>query len=347
MEYHLFTIKAVEFQHGQRDPFGFENYAEKIAQDYIPFSGTIRKPIYLLFIAYVNMLLKKGLISAKTKKEMDEVKVRLEKLLVTIWKQNNTTLRGQSVIGSSIRHINPFTGCGGDWVVQNCFEIYDASVSEFNLDELVEKYHHDNLDQLHLLIDFLKRSGSRDNNQRYLERLMDGLRRKKNSLFSGQMLLSPRYRIIMFRLLKDRIKSHKFGQDSLLIKGLSNSPQKAEAILTKVLNSSKYPFHKLNLWFCTFTQAVDATINGKEASFLWRKADDLFRQIEQKVGVSKRPRCKCWFDWNISRYQKNKSFDKDAWSALLRRSKTSDHLYTSFRITALSSLLKELSNNAK
>jgi hypothetical protein len=77
----LFIIKPVEFEHGKEDPFGFDHYSGRIADKYIPFSGTIRKPLYLLFVAYVNWLitnkhLKSGIISN------EGVRLRLEKLLV-------------------------------------------------------------------------------------------------------------------------------------------------------------------------------------------------------------------------------------------------------------------------
>ena len=44
MSIKIFSIKAVEFEHGSLDPFGFDAHTDRLARKYIPFSGTIRKP---------------------------------------------------------------------------------------------------------------------------------------------------------------------------------------------------------------------------------------------------------------------------------------------------------------
>jgi len=45
-EYNIFSVKATEFDQGQRDPFGFDDFSEKLGSKYLPFSGVVRKPIY-------------------------------------------------------------------------------------------------------------------------------------------------------------------------------------------------------------------------------------------------------------------------------------------------------------
>ena len=53
----IFTVKIVSFDQGERDPFGFDDFSEKIGAAYLPFSGSVSKPTYYLFVAYVNHFL--------------------------------------------------------------------------------------------------------------------------------------------------------------------------------------------------------------------------------------------------------------------------------------------------
>ena len=55
--FNIYSIKPVTFDRGERDPFGFDDFAEKIGAEYLPFSGSVSKPAYFLFVAYVNHFL--------------------------------------------------------------------------------------------------------------------------------------------------------------------------------------------------------------------------------------------------------------------------------------------------
>lgn len=151
--HNIFLIKPVEFEHGKEDPFGFDYYSGRIADKYIPFSGTIRKPLYLLFVAYVNWLITNKHLKSGTSNE--DVRLRLEKLLVKCLTLSNTSHR--FIIGSTFRNINPFKGNDGNWVIQNCYKIYDESARVLVPDELIKDYHNKHIEQVKLLNDFLKR----------------------------------------------------------------------------------------------------------------------------------------------------------------------------------------------
>lgn len=73
------------------------------------------------------------------------------------------------------------------------------------------------IEQVKLLSDFLKRTGTFDANKRYLDSLLKQLKKKKTSLYSGKLLLSKVFRGSLFRQLKEIIKENEFGNDSRII----------------------------------------------------------------------------------------------------------------------------------
>lgn len=348
----LFIIKPVEFEHGKEDPFGFDYYSGQIADKYIPFSGTIRKPLYLLFVAYVNWLINNKYLKSGISKE--DVKLRLEKLLVKCLTLSNTSHR--FIIGSTFRNINPFKGNDGNWVIQNCYKIYDESARTLVPPELIDDYHKKHEEQVKLLNDFLKRTGTLDANKRYLDSLIKQLRKKKSSMFSGNLLLTRRFRDTLFKKLKETIKEKEFGADKELMKKLFISPSKAPTDLKQVLQSEDYPFKSLNHWFSSFILAVDADIKGEQSKSLWEIADKRYRDIkdEYKHGTAQRPtndsrkftKLKCWFDRVGDKYEKSYNFSESGWDALIRKADRDDHVLYTFRTDALGSLLKELDPNA-
>ncbi len=54
--HNIFTVKEVTFEQGKNDPFGFGDFTEKLSEKYLPFTGTVRKPTYILFTSYINRL---------------------------------------------------------------------------------------------------------------------------------------------------------------------------------------------------------------------------------------------------------------------------------------------------
>ncbi|MCL4476536.1 MAG: hypothetical protein M1508_09975 [Nitrospirae bacterium] len=346
----LFIIKPVEFEHGKEDPFGFDYYSGLIADKYIPFSGTIRKPLYLLFVAYVNWLIRNKLLKGSTNNE--DIRLRLEKLLVKCLTLSNTSHR--FIIGSTFRNINPFKGNDGNWVIQNCYKIYDESARVLVPDEVIEDYHVRHLEQIKLLNDFLKRTGTLDANKRFLDSQIKQLRKKKTSMFSGNLLLSRRFRDALFRELKDIIRQKGFGKDKALIKKLFVSPSKAPTVLKHVLHSEDYPFKSLNHWFASFILAVDSDIRGEQSKSLWNSADRNYQKLSDNHGTVQRPtedskkhtRIKCWFSRVGDKYEKSSNFSDSGWDALVRKTDKEDHELYTFRTDALGNLLKELDPHA-
>lgn len=338
--HNIFLIKPVEFEHGKEDPFGFDYYSGRIADKYIPFSGTIRKPLYLLFVAYVNWLITNKHLKSGTSNE--DIRLRLEKLLVKCLTLSNTSHR--FIIGSTFRNINPFKGNDGNWVIQNCYKIYDKSAEDLIPLELIQDYHSKHIEQVKLLNDFLKRTGTLEANKRYLDSLIKQLRKKKFSIFSGNLLLAKRFRAALFKNLKETIKKNKLGTDKELMKKLFGSPSKAPTVLNQVLHREDYPFKSLNHWFSSFILAVDADIKGENSKSLWATADKRYHDIESKYkyGKAQRPKIKCWFDRVADKYIQSDNFSEAGWDALIRKAAREAHLLYTFRTDALGNLLKEL-----
>lgn len=344
LQYNIFSVRPTEFDQGQRDPFGFDDFSEKLGSKYLPFSGTVRKPIYFFFITYVNWLWDNGKLNMKKR---DEARLRLEKLLVLSWKKNSDKLTGKNVLGNRQRKINPFRGNDGNWIVQTCFKIYGASVSKIVTDnKFIQRYLQDNPGEEKILIDFLNKSGLLDkHNETFLNITLQKLAKRKYSLFSGNHELPDRYKRIFKKDLQNAIwntNQEYYNEISIFFNQTNNL---LERIYKKTIeNERKYPFKAFNRWFAAFIIAVDKDINNENSKSDWVKADEAFSKIptQFKKGLQPRPEPRCWFERNGNKYvsKQGKEFGEDGWNALLRRAKT-DNFYD-FRHFALTSLLKEI-----
>jgi len=169
IDYTIFSVKSVSFEKGERDPFGFDDFAEKLGAEFLPFSGSVSKPSYFLFVSYVNHLMSRGenKINWVDEKDRNEKKIRLEKLLVYSWKKaaKDSSLRGASIIGNSfnISAIDPFSSKG--WVKQNCFRIYTEGENKFKLEKTLHLYLNHRDKEIALLNDFLSKSYTQNKNK--------------------------------------------------------------------------------------------------------------------------------------------------------------------------------------
>jgi hypothetical protein len=342
--YNIFSIRVSDFDEGQRDPFGFDDFSEKLGSKYLPFSGTVRKPIYFFFVAYVNWLWQQGTLPVK---QREEARLRLEKLLVLSWKRRADRLLGKNVLGNRQKKINPFKGNDGNWIIQTCFKIYGASVPKIITDsKFVERYIQDNPGEEELLNAFLLRSGALDsNNESVLENTLTILSKKKYSLFNGQHLLVDKYKRLFRKYLENAIKctSEEYYND---INSFFNPTNKVdERLYKKILeNERKYPFKTLNNWFTAFIIAVDKDITKENSNAQWQKADELYLKISDKFKkeLPKRPEARCWFDKNGNKYiiKAGKEFGEGGWEALMRRANS--NIFFDFKHSAFISLLKEI-----
>jgi hypothetical protein len=348
MSIKIFSIKAVEFEHGSLDPFGFDAHTDRLARKYIPFSGTIRKPIYLLFVSYVESLFRDGYLKPKSRRDKEDIRLRLEKLLVYAWTRRHGRLRSQGVIGNSIRHVNPFEGVGGNWVVQNCYRIYGSSAELLATDELVQAYLKANRSEIRLLQQFLERSGSLERNRTFVDDLLRKLAKRRTSLFCGQLVLGRQFRRKMLSKLKEILWEAEFSSQASLLYKIFNRPKSAPKFLDRVLVSKEYPFHSLNRWFSAFILAVEADLKYESSHHLWMKADALYGEIAAPRPPSRRPKPRCWFTQADGTYRKSRDFDASGWSALIRKAEQprEGSPFYSFRIFALESLLTELDSHA-
>lgn len=343
-DYNIFSVKATEFEQGQRDPFGFDDFSEKLGSRYLPFSGTVRKPIYFFFIAYVNWLWDNGKLNVKKK---EETRIRLEKLLVISWKKNSDNLSGKNVLGNSKRKINPFSGNDGNWIIQTCFKIYGASVSKVITDsKFIDRYVQDNPDEIKILNDFLYKQGLLDNrNETFLENTLQKLAKRKYSLFSGSPILTDRYKRIFKNYLVNAVwntNNEYYNDINLFFNPTTNLVNRLYK--STIENKKKYPFCAFNIWFAAFILAVDKDINKENSTNDWQKANHLFSLIpdKDKRNLTQRPEARCWFERNGNNYvaKNGKDFGEDGWNALLRRAKGEN--FYDFKHFALTSLLQDI-----
>jgi hypothetical protein len=354
----LFWIKRIDFEEeGQRDPFGFDNFAEKLADKYLPFSGTVRKPIYLLFVQYFNWLWEERKIPVKKKRE---AQIRFEKLLVCAWRKKEKgrkNLRGASVLGNSKYQINPFTA--KDWITQTCFDIYGGSVKAIITKEnFVKKFENTNKREAEILNDFwaIENPILNKRNERRLNDILTSLGKIKKSLFNGDHRLILDYK----KLFKDKLKSAigKNVKDDTYFRRIEpylDNPSKlknSERFKKEILENDKFLFKSLNNWFKTFIKAVDKEISKGDAKNEWDEANKLYERIkwnEMPKGIkplNKQPLSEkvSWVNKENGHYKKitkgNNKFDEDGWNALVRR--TGRKHFFDFRHTALISLLREL-----
>lgn len=341
--FNIFSISVTDFDEGQRDPFGFDDFSEKLGSRYLPFSGTVRKPIYFFFVHYINWLWQQGKLSVKKK---EEVQLRLEKLLVLSWKKKSENLSGKYVLGNRQRRVNPFKGNDGNWIVQTCFKIYGASVSKvINNTEFIDRYIRQNPEEEKILNEFLTSTGVLEKtNEALLEDTLLKLAQKKNSLFNGEHELNATYKKLFRKYLENAIwnTNQEYYND---VCSFFNPTLKLEEKIYKrtIENEKNYPFKALNKWFSSFTLAVDKDINNENSQTQWKNADELYYTIpvQFRKEVSQRPEARCWFDRIGNKYipKTGKEFGEEGWDALIRRANSSN--FYDFKHNAFISLLKE------
>ncbi len=346
--YNIFTVKEVTFEQGKNDPFGFGDFTEKLSAKYLPFSGTIAKPSYILFTSYINRLLKEKLIPYNSAREKNEIRIRLEKLLVYCWKSRaNENFRGARIIGNSLKvnEIDPFTSKG--WIKQNCFRIYTEN--NFKAEKTLEIYlNMIGNKQIDLLNEFLGKSYIREKDkQNYLKELKKKLYKNKNSLFSYH-LLSDTLKKKFKKELKEVISRNKPDYFIHLSNFYDNNKFNSAQFWKKTLENKKLPFKDLNYWFGKIVDAVDAEINEKSSLSLWKKADIAYEQIDIKHRkLDKRPirETESWFTKQNGKYCKADNFNRFShqWESYKRRKgEEGTGYFSTFRHYAFSRLLTEL-----
>lgn len=350
-KFEIYTVKEVTFEQGKIDPFGFDDYIEKLGSKYLPFSGTAAKPSYILFTSYVNQLLKKKLIPYKNPKERGEIKIKLEKLLVYSWKsRTKESLRGKGVIGNSFKltDIDPFSSKG--WVKQNCFRIYTEN--NFKAEKTLDRYMKSvGNKQIDLIKDFLSRSYVREKDKvKYLSELIKSLGKSKDSLFSYH-LLSDKFKKIFKRELREEIrdKTRKESHDEyfkIVNHFFENNKFNESLFWKKTLDNKNLPFMYLNFWFGKIIEAVEADLNNKGVNKFWKSTDNAYSKIPKKYNtLEMRPNRGSWFDYYNGKYHKTKDFNRffAQWDSYkLRQGEEVKKYFTTFRHYALARLLKEL-----
>jgi hypothetical protein len=358
----IFTVKTVSFDQGERDPFGFDDFSEKLGAEYLPFSGTVSKPSYFLFVSYVTHILNNKLITWKNEKQKKEIQIRLEKLLVYCWKKSTTKeeLRGSAIIGNSfdIKDIDVFSSKG--WVKQNAFRIYnDRNFAPKTVDlylKKIDKRHIRILNEF-ICIDF-KNPGF-DKNQ-FLKKIVDDLQRSEYSLFLGHKFK----RAELKKSFKDELmlkiqKKNKEVYYNTLKPFFDDVTFDNDNFWKITLDNKGLPFVHLNNWFVSFVNAVDADINNKPSKQLWSESNKLFDKIPEQfhkvsksdIVLNKWQKPKKWFQLKDKKFsfpdKGNKSENqriKNLWDSYKKRQgeEVGTRYFFNYRHYALLRLLKEL-----
>ena len=366
----IFSIKAVSFHQGERDPFGFDDYSEKLGSEYLPFSGSVSKPAYFLFVSYVNHFLATNKSLWKNEKQKREIQIRLEKLLVYSWKKQFTKLELKGgVIGNSfnIKYIDVFSSKG--WVMQPAFSTYNTSShKDFCPDTLKEYLKKIGGKQVPILSDFILYENKEPQERaKYLEILLKQLK-KKYSLFSHHQLdkvLKNKFRNELIAKINGKKDDDYFKLLEPYLKGQNDLDSFLKTLLE--IKNQKIPFAFLNDWFEKFVRAVDADINDKaNRKTLWIEADKSFDKIPKQLHslskthvLQKRVKKRKWFQYNekesqYTYYDKGSKSEKERienlWESYKKRAgekneaaeNTTVKYFFNYRHYALLRLLKEL-----
>jgi hypothetical protein len=347
----LFTTSSETFEKGDLDPFGFDALSEQISPRYLTFSGTVRKPSYFLFVSYINKIVSERHISYKSLKEKNEIKVKLEKLLVYCWKSQNSNLRGYNVIGNSTpkSEIDPFTADG--WRKQNCFKIY----TEQNYLPTTLSFYWNKIGfkQIDILKEFVaKKRLLRSEQEAFLDEVKKALFSQRYSIFKNH-LLYDKLRIKAKNELSQKIKAHNPSYHQFIESFFNSNTFNEEKFWTVTLENNKLPFLDLNRWFSSFIDAVQSDLEeSRDRKALWNKADECYdillqnKAIEKYVrALGKRPNKDNWFEKSNGVYRLSVKLKQNPtqWESYRRRQgeERSQYFFT-FRHSALASLIKEL-----
>ncbi len=286
----IFSVKNVSFDEGERDPFGFDDFSEKLGAEYLPFSGTVSKPSYFLFVAYVNHFLNTNKTLWKNEKQKKEIQIRLEKLLVYCWKKSATKekLRGSAIIGNSfdINDIDVFSGKG--WVKQNAFRIYNdknfaPQTLELYLRNIGER-------QFPILIRFISADFKNPDfdKKKFIKKIVDDLQKSEYSLFTEHKFKRANLKNKFRKELEIKIQKKNKEVYYNILKPFFDYATFDKKFWTETLDKKALPFVHLNNWFVAFVNAVDADINNKSSKQLWNDSDKAFDKIpKQFLSVSK------------------------------------------------------------
>jgi hypothetical protein len=349
-EFKIYTTRSEIFEKGETDPFGFDHLAEQLSSKYLPFPATVRKPAYFLFITYVNKILAEKLIPYKTIREKNNIRTRLEKLLVYCWKTQSTNLRGASVIGNRTPtdEIDPFSSA--IWPKMHAFRIY---TDPRFYPSLFERYWRQiGQDQVAYLRDFIETKRILKSDQEaYLGELTSTLVKRQYSLFKDH-LLHPAYRRKAKTELAGKINRHHTNYFVFIKEFLEASRFNENRFWKNTLENKKLPFLSLNNWFSAVVKAVDADLEGQShRKSLWNDADLQYTalSIDTITGphvreIGRRPNKDKWFVRKKDSYAFADKLVRDQarWESYKKRpGEDANRYFFTFRHAALASLINE------
>jgi len=363
----VFIVSPVIFDHGEDDPFGFDDLTEKVGAYYVPVSGSVRRIRYFVFIPFVDSVLQELKIG---KREKRSVRCRLEKLFVYLAFHKYGLGKNSGLIGNSLEdRVNPFDPSSGSWVKNDCFKIYTRNsldaigAKEENFKKLLSYTLKDK--HIKFVRDFLSRQGSLDNHKKWLDS------QKKSYQGSIFDFSKPLQRNLYNYFLKRLLNNDKTQRLTRNYPNLLNNPGK---YIEKIQNDDKrYPFKNLNAFIAKSIKAVNADLLREASGNLWDKAWAHYQTLKEKHNKVILPVMKSsrrtgpwqsvtskealvkglykaasnnvgdWFSWKNGAFAKGADFKKVStqWESISDRAAKQ---YSAFRLRALASIIEDIIN---
>jgi len=359
----VFVVAPVTFEEAKEDPFGFDEIVEKIGAHYVPFASTVRRIRYVVFIPFVEAVLKKLNIE---KKKHFETKCRLEKLFVYLAVHKYKLGQGSGLLGVSFakKSANPFDPTSSDWIKVNCYKLYSkSSLAAFGkgCQEFIEKMGFIKKSHLKFIREFLSREGLLKDHKKWL----DKQRGFEKSVFDFSRPLPQKLYNYLKKQLRDRKEIKRLTAH---YPELFNNPEKYK---DKILNDPKdFPFKRLNELMSNVIKAINEEIeNGERYLKLWGQAfksnrmllenyPDIQKEMEKcsrskawrKAGTledfiygfkkAARDNVGQWFDVKNQHFKKGADFNSSQWETMCSRAKR--QRYSDFRLNALASIIRDI-----
>lgn len=262
----LFIVKKVTFEQGNTDPFRFDDLTEKIGGIYVPFSGSIRRVRYLVFLPLVQLLIEELNLD---RRNALIAKTRFEKLLVYLAIHMYHVPTGSGIMGISLKGVDPFYPHTGKWIVVDSFNLYGNSVKSLGLDQeifirkLKNVYLSNRLKKF--AMEFLNRQGSLDEHRSWLLKSNRQKAVLANSPFNIKKKINPG---ILNFISKQIFNSKGIQKITAIYSALEKTPGR---VIDKLKKDEKFPFIYLNRFYLACFRALDNEMGG-ESKGTWQKA---------------------------------------------------------------------------
>jgi hypothetical protein len=350
----VFSVKPVTFEQGNADPFGFVDLAENVGGMYVPFSGSISRIRYFIFLPIVELLLRELMIPDRAKKNVQR---RLEKLFVYVALNDYKLPPRSGILGSSLIKdvVNPFDPSPGTWIVGDCFKLHSSSVKRLGLtkDKFMDKLKNAYLTSrfVSFIRVFLSEKRDAIESKKWLSNQW------KSQVYKGTIYdFNKPIRPDILRFLS------KFIFESDQVRRLTDRypllVRNPEKYINKIRQDKKYPFSALNDFFLNTFDALLTEDRGEQNS-LWEKAYKSLQDVRESHAkiLLKSDRVRLWRDASspallITRLAEASEKNAKGWfrydnGSIIRGPRLPGSFlesrgYADFRLSALKSIINDL-----